>query len=189
MGVAFDRVLIYATGGAAIADVSNTYNANVIAPVSLFVSGKVSHTRVGWTVGGGFDYAINDNWSVGAQYRYSDFGRFTDYPSAVFSPAGRFAAQHHLTENQVQFELSYKFDTTSPIPIVTILNEAHKLRFFKPERGAPRRVGLRTPSKTVPSFRDTVFLMHLSKPAVFKPFSRGAKFSGTATICAGSRHS
>jgi outer membrane immunogenic protein len=119
VGVAFDRVLIYATGGAAIADVSNTYNANVIAPVSLFVSGKVSHTRVGWTVGAGFDYAINDNWSVGVQYRYSDFGRFTDYPSAAFSPVGGwFAAQHHLTENQVQFELSYKFDTTSPIPFV-----------------------------------------------------------------------
>jgi outer membrane immunogenic protein len=84
VGVAFDRVLIYATGGAAIADVSNTYNANVIAPVSLFVSGKVSHTRVGWTVGGGLDNAINDNWSVGAQYRYSDLGRFTVIPRQSF---------------------------------------------------------------------------------------------------------
>ena len=53
--VAFDRALIYATGGAAIADVSNTYAANIIAPVAWFVSGKISHTRFGWTVGGGLN--------------------------------------------------------------------------------------------------------------------------------------
>ena len=85
VGVAFDRVLIYATGGAAFASISDTYNANIIAPNSLFVSGKASQTRVGWTIGGGLDYAINNNWSVGAQYRYSDFGRFADYPTAIFS--------------------------------------------------------------------------------------------------------
>ena len=35
----------------------------------------VSTTRVGWTVGGGLQYAVTNNWSVRAEYRFTDFGR------------------------------------------------------------------------------------------------------------------
>ena len=31
---------------------------------------------VGWTAGGGVEYAIDNNWSVRAEYRYTDFGRY-----------------------------------------------------------------------------------------------------------------
>ncbi len=29
---------------------------------------------MGWTVGGGIDYAITNNWSVFAEYRYTNWG-------------------------------------------------------------------------------------------------------------------
>jgi outer membrane immunogenic protein len=36
-----------------------------------------SETSVGWTAGGGVDYALTDQFVVGAQYRYYDFGSET----------------------------------------------------------------------------------------------------------------
>ena len=30
---------------------------------------------VGWTAGGGVEYAIDDHWSVRLEVRYSDFGK------------------------------------------------------------------------------------------------------------------
>ena len=76
VGYAFDRVLIYATGGGAYGSFHTSYNAG--GPSDTFNSG-----RVGWTVGGGLEYAIDNNWSVRAEYRYTDYGSVTDSP--VFS--------------------------------------------------------------------------------------------------------
>ena len=68
LGVAWDRALIYATGGVAFGG----FNTNVslsgvdVAGVPFFVSASRSNTRVGWTVGGGIEYAITNNWSIRA---------------------------------------------------------------------------------------------------------------------------
>src|ERR1700730_10493873 len=45
LGVAFDRALLYATGGAEFAGFDTTYNG-----IGTFDQG--SHTRTGWTIGG-----------------------------------------------------------------------------------------------------------------------------------------
>jgi outer membrane immunogenic protein len=115
-GIAFDRVLIYATGGAAFAGITTDYSAGV----PIFLQESDSKTRSGWTVGGGLEYAVTNNWSIRAEYRYSDFGHQVDYPFAVLiSPFDLLSVQHHLTQNQVQFGISYKFDTLAPVaPVV-----------------------------------------------------------------------
>jgi len=112
-GIAFDRVLLYGTGGAAFTGITNNYSLG--AP--FFVSEGISKTRAGWTVGGGLEYAVTSNWSVRAEYRYSDFGGFTDFPFAAVA-GGPLSVQHHLTENQVQAGFSYKFDSWAPGPVV-----------------------------------------------------------------------
>jgi outer membrane immunogenic protein len=120
-GIAWDRFLVYATGGAAFTGIRNTYN-----DTTGFVTGvpgtseTISRTRAGWTVGGGIEYAITNNWSVRAEYRYSDFGHYTDTPLVAFvTPFGdTLSVQHHLTENQVQAGFSYKFDSLAPAPVV-----------------------------------------------------------------------
>jgi len=114
LGVAWDRVLLYATGGAAFAGVQATYS-------SPFASVTQSSTRVGWTVGGGVEYAVTNNWSVYAEYRYSDFGSYSHSPTSVFATAVLAGApvtvNRHFTQNQVQVGFSYRF-SAPPAPVV-----------------------------------------------------------------------
>ncbi|MFZ0494769.1 MAG: outer membrane protein [Methylocella sp.] len=111
LGVAFDRVLVYATGGAAFADFTNFYNTLPLGGLD-----QITSTRSGWTVGGGLEYAVTNNWSVRAEYRYSDFGSRNDFsPIALFPNS---FVRHHLTENQVQAGFSYKFTPFAPAPVV-----------------------------------------------------------------------
>lgn len=121
LGIAWDRFLIYGTGGVAITSFNTTYvdSAGFFTGVPG-TNETLSYTRAGWTVGGGIEYAVTDNWSVQAEYRYSDFGHITDYPFtnpsavAVIPPGGYFLANHHLTENQVQVGFAYRFDMAVP---------------------------------------------------------------------------
>jgi outer membrane immunogenic protein len=116
-GVAFDRALIYATGGAVFTGIANNYSAFPPNP-GFLLQDSVSRTRAGWTVGGGVEYAVTNNWSVRAEYRYADFGHVLDFPFAAFTNGGRLSVDHHLTENQAQVGFSYKFDTFAPTPVV-----------------------------------------------------------------------
>ena len=78
--------------------------------------------------GGGIEYAFTPNWIFGVEYRYSDFGKFTDrglFGTGFASFVGPFGStysdvseRHHLTENQVQARVSYKFDWLAPVPVV-----------------------------------------------------------------------
>lgn len=103
LGFAVDRALFYATGGAAFADLRNSY-----LNTGLGVNTNIGHTRVGYTVGGGIEYAVTNNWSVRAEYRYTDYGSYTDFPYAAV------AVRHRETDNRVQVGFSYKFDTFNP---------------------------------------------------------------------------
>jgi outer membrane immunogenic protein len=114
----FNHVLVYGTGGAAFAGFDDNYRSVFGAP--FFLDEQDSKTRTGWTVGGGIDYAVTPNWSIGVEYRYSDFGRSTDYPAITaggVTTDGNVFFTHHLTENQVQARFSYLF--TSPAPVVS----------------------------------------------------------------------
>jgi outer membrane immunogenic protein len=121
IGIAFDRALIYGTGGVAFTG----FNTTIVDTTGFFTgvpgtNATFSNTRAGWTAGGGIEYAVTDNWWVRAEYRYSNFGHTTDFPFAGALPfADSFVSlRHHLTENQVQAGLSYRFDWTVPGPAV-----------------------------------------------------------------------
>ena len=115
VGYAFDRVLLYATGGVAFAGI----NGSISTP---FGYDSASTTRVGWTVGGGLEYAITNNWSVRAEYRYAQFGHSTVYANNSFVLPGLTAVgafgNRTINENRVQVGFSYKFDTAAPAPVV-----------------------------------------------------------------------
>ena len=68
VGYAFDRSLLYVKGGGAWIDQSNSATVGGV----LFDSGD--HTRSGWTVGAGWEYAFAPNWSAKIEYNYMDFG-------------------------------------------------------------------------------------------------------------------
>ncbi len=108
LGFAMDRVLFYATGGVAFAGFTNTYS-------SYLGYNSVANPRAGWTVGGELEYALTNNWSVRAEYRYADFGTFNNN---TFNSAPLSVVQHHETENAVRAGFSYKFDAFAPAPAV-----------------------------------------------------------------------
>jgi outer membrane immunogenic protein len=121
LGIAWDRFMIYGTGGVAFGGFNTNFqlaapNGTVVPP--FFASDSFSTTRVGWTAGGGAQYAITPNWWVFAEYRYSNFGdirsgAFPNLPAGVF-----FNGSRSLQQNQVQAGFSYKFDLMPPPPIV-----------------------------------------------------------------------
>ncbi len=127
LGIAWDRVLIYATGGVAFGGFNTNVNiadSGAITGAPFFANGSVSTTRVGWTVGGGLQYAITDNWWVFAEYRYTDWGTINDgnlsgsgFLAGVQETA-YFNGHRRLDENQVQVGLSYKFDLGGPPAVV-----------------------------------------------------------------------
>jgi outer membrane immunogenic protein len=118
LGIAWDRALIYATGGVAFGGFNTNVSLNSFdaAGVPFFVSASRSNTRTGWTVGGGIEYAITNNWSIRAEYRFTDFGTIRNgdlvgLPADVF-----FNGRRRLQQNQVQAGFSYKFDLFPPPP-------------------------------------------------------------------------
>jgi outer membrane immunogenic protein len=67
VGYAWDRVMVYGTGGLAWG--TNEVGLNVaVGPFAAGVS--QSNTHIGWTVGGGVEWALVDNWTAKVEYLY-----------------------------------------------------------------------------------------------------------------------
>ena len=64
--------LFYATGGVAYGNVDYSANTNFDNGITYPVS--FTETNVGWTVGGGIEFAIGHHWTVKAEYLYYDLG-------------------------------------------------------------------------------------------------------------------
>ena len=105
LGIAVDRALFYATGGVALADVRDSYHSN-----RGFDSD--TSTRLGYTVGGGVEFAVTNSLALRTEYRYTDYGSFTDI---LTNSNNGFQVRHHESDHRVQSGLSYKFDTFVPV--------------------------------------------------------------------------
>jgi outer membrane immunogenic protein len=97
-GYAFDRVLLYATGGAAPANRQITAGGGY--PFS-------STTQIGWTAGVGVEGALWRNWTAKIEYLYVDLGSQT---CPVTSCGGAVAISVPLTENVVRAGINYRFN-------------------------------------------------------------------------------
>jgi outer membrane immunogenic protein len=80
-----NRLLIYGTGGVAYAG-GNAKFSVFDATSGAFWSGNPSTTRVGWTIGGGVEYALTNNITIKGEYLYANLG------SSSFNTAGNAAA-------------------------------------------------------------------------------------------------
>lgn len=95
LGVTMDRWLVYATGGLAYGEFSESGNAQPANP-SPGVSNapflwSQSSTKVGWTIGAGVENAISANWSWKVEYLYLDLGNFSSSVSGGVGTANGFA--------------------------------------------------------------------------------------------------
>ncbi len=102
LGFAFDRALIYGTGGLAAASTSYT----ITDGAGTFARAK--DTQIGWTLGGGLEFAFNNNWSARTEYRYTDLGdgSFGGLPVA-FAPVAR--VRYDTTDHSFRAGVSYRF--------------------------------------------------------------------------------
>jgi outer membrane immunogenic protein len=73
LGYAFGatgQTLVFVKGGAAF--IHERFFTAAVNPA--FVTQSDKDLRWGWMVGGGFEQALNSNWSLKAEYNYSNFG-------------------------------------------------------------------------------------------------------------------
>ena len=100
LGYAMDRWLIFATGGWAWGSASTSY---AVTGTPAFY--KNSFTGNGWTVGGGVEYAVTNNWLARFEYRYTDLGSH-GYVDTVSNSA---ETGNRITVNDVRLGVAYKF--------------------------------------------------------------------------------
>ena len=106
VGIAIDRALFFATGGVAIGEIQHNY----FAPTGVVY--PFAPTRVGFTVGGGVEYAITNDFSLRAEYRYTDFGDRSDLVAGFVPVYG------HTIEQMARGGFSFKIDAGGPAPVV-----------------------------------------------------------------------
>ncbi len=113
LGVAFDRLLIYAIGGFAYGDIRSQIQLVGAAPG---VTNFFAVNRYGFDVGGGLEYNFYGNWTARAEYRYYDWGtrgfNSAGFGSFVNTNAIAFANPNHRSKETMQtgrIGLTYKF--------------------------------------------------------------------------------
>ena len=107
-GIAFDRVLWYATGGWAFGarlPSGPLTSSNAAGPISTTAFSTSSRMN-GWTVGAGIEWAFLDHWSAKLEYLYIDFGSRDN----VAIPGGPFIITNgHFIDNVARAGVNYKF--------------------------------------------------------------------------------
>ena len=74
VGYAFNRSLVYFTGGLAVTEIdfTQTFSEQPFTAVPG-ARAKSSSTEVGWVIGGGWEYAFAQNWSLKGEYLFAQF--------------------------------------------------------------------------------------------------------------------
>jgi outer membrane immunogenic protein len=114
LGYTFDCLLVYSKGGLAVGNVSasSIWNPEIIPlnpgaaqfgaqPTPAALAFRGSDTAVGWTLGGGFEFALAQNWSSKAEAMYYDLGSATyqlDAPVRISRTGaiGRVGVNYHF---------------------------------------------------------------------------------------------
>lgn len=113
LGYGFDRFLVFAAGGLAVAGLDGSTSFN--APEGVGVTSSSGDDSVtGWTVGGGVEWAATDNLVVRAEYLYDRFddvtlGSYTiNDPASTGGPASA-SINGDLSANIFRVGVSWKF--------------------------------------------------------------------------------
>lgn len=114
LGYAFDRLLVYGTGGFAYGKVSSSttvmgLNGAGAPDITTAATGSHDNVNTGWTLGAGLEYAITDNWILRGEYLYVDLGDTNVTSYLAGAPGSYVSAKADLTTNIVRAAISYKF--------------------------------------------------------------------------------
>jgi outer membrane immunogenic protein len=109
LGLAFDRVMIYGTGGLAYAGLDNRVVSTTALLGGQNYSGRSDDSEIGYTVGAGIEYALTNNLTIKGEYLYYDFDRRTVRAQAASGVAAdfidvRFRDDGHIGRVGVNFK-------------------------------------------------------------------------------------
>lgn len=90
--------LVYGTAGISATSFSTVAANNPNG--EFFTSPNYGASRLGWTVGGGAEYAIDSQWSLKGEYRYTDYG--------TMAASGN-GANMRLSDERIIAGLNYNF--------------------------------------------------------------------------------
>ena len=119
LGVAFDRALIYATGGVAYTSGSYSFVYTDLFPAGGFAS---ANTKIGYVVGGGLEYALTNNVSVKGEFLYTQYGRVTtsglivNFAAPAFT--NTFTTSARVQEYTARVGINYRFNWFNQAPVV-----------------------------------------------------------------------
>jgi outer membrane immunogenic protein len=99
LGYAFNRILIFGTAGAAVGAIDVGLN-----PPGHF---RDLAPQLGWTAGGGIEYAFTDYLTAKVEYLFVDLGTVSCPPDGTCGPLQ--TASVSLTESLVRAGFNYKF--------------------------------------------------------------------------------
>ena len=104
LGIAVDRALLYVKGGFAYANFRLGVTDSV-PPLTTNATERLTYT--GWTIGGGVEFALTQNWLIKTEYQFMDFGRKSI--SAVASDGITDTWKHDPSAHLIRLGLNYKF--------------------------------------------------------------------------------
>lgn len=93
-GYAFDRFLPFVTGGLAVGDIK----------ASTPGLAGASQTNAGWTVGGGLEFALSNNWTAKAEYLHIDLGNMNCGFNCGVAPGNNVPLREDVVRGGVNFK-------------------------------------------------------------------------------------
>jgi len=118
VGYAWDRLMLYATGGLAYGEVQmggTRIVAGTVFGLPLSSSTLLGHSQInaGWTVGAGVEAALIGNWTWKAEYLYVNLGSLDDpdvpAPAITSVTGGQTLTRTKFSDNIIRAGLNYKF--------------------------------------------------------------------------------
>jgi outer membrane immunogenic protein len=112
LGLTFDRLLLYVAGGGTWARLSASHL--IVRDGVGVLETATSRTRSGWNIGVGGEYAFDSNFTVGLEYRYTDYGSFDfNVPAGTFpfAFAAFTASANDIHTQDVRLRFNYLFNT------------------------------------------------------------------------------
>ncbi len=104
LGVAFDRSLVYVTGGLAFGE--RSFNQSIVQLNFPYIqTGASSSTQAGWVLGAGLEHALDDAWSFRLQYQHVDLGSESDGSAGVCPSPSVAACAAYTGSHKVDFAL------------------------------------------------------------------------------------
>lgn len=84
LGLTFDRLMLYGTGGVAFAEINSSLGTNCLVNGCADQGGasaalsNYATKKTGWVAGGGIEWMLDANWIVRGEYLHADLGSVTN---------------------------------------------------------------------------------------------------------------